>query len=129
MKTSLWITILFGLVALYDGLLGLLFLIAPLHPFEHYGITPPNHVAYVQFPAAVLLIFALMFVQVAVNPLRNRHLIPYGILLKIAYVGISGWHWYSGGIPDMWKPFTVIDAVTIVLFVGAYLMLGGKRAE
>ena len=58
MKTPVWIPILFGLAALYDGLLGLLFLLAPGYPFQLFSVVPPNHLGYVQFPAAVLLIFA-----------------------------------------------------------------------
>jgi hypothetical protein len=123
MRSTHWIRALFLLVALYDGLLGLLFLVAPLWPFDHFNVTPPNHIGYVQFPAALLLIFALMFLQIAISPVRHRHLIPYGIMLKVAYVGLSGWHWWSAGIPGMWKPFTVIDAVTAVLFVAAYASL------
>lgn len=126
MKTPLWIPVLFVLAALYDGLLGLLFLLAPGYPFQQFDVPPPNHFGYVQFPAAVLLIFTLMFVQIAVNPRRHRHLIVYGILLKVAYVAVSGWHWFSAGIPGMWKPFTVIDAITAVLFVVAYALLCGQ---
>jgi uncharacterized membrane protein YhaH (DUF805 family) len=129
MKTPTWIPILFALTALYDGLLGLLFLIAPGYPFERFDVTPPNHIGYVQFPAAVLLIFALMFVRIALDPRRHRDLILYGFLLKVAYVAVSGWHWFSAGIPGMWKPLTMIDAVTAVLFVVAYMLLGGPGAE
>jgi hypothetical protein len=129
MKSPAWIPILFVLVALYDGLLGLLFLLAPAWPFQYFNVTPPNHFGYVQFPAALLLIFALMFLQIAASPLRHRELIPYGIMLKLAYVILSGWYWFWTGIPGMWKPFTVIDAVTVVLFVVAYSSLRGRSVE
>ena len=29
----------------------------------------------------------------------NRGLIPYGILLKVSYCGVAGYHWLAGGIP------------------------------
>ena len=35
-------------------------------------VTPPNHWAYVQFPAALLVIFGLMFVAIAQDPVANR---------------------------------------------------------
>jgi hypothetical protein len=123
MKTAIRIPLLFALAALYDGLLGVLFLAAPGYPFEFFGVTPPNHLGYVQFPAALLLIFALMFVKIAVDPVRNYDLIVYGILLKVAYCAVSGWHWLNGDIPGMWKPFTVIDAAMGILFVWAYVIL------
>ena len=118
------ISTLFVIAALYDGLLGLAFLIAADAVFKTFNVTPPNHLGYVQFPAVLLLIFAIMFAAVARNPLRNRCLIPYGILLKFAYCGVVFVHWFTGGIPFMWKPFAVCDLVFIGLFVWAYQSLG-----
>ena len=96
----------------------------PLAAFEYCKVTPPNHVGYVQFPAALLLIFGLMFVQVARDPLANRGLILYGIMLKVAYCGVALSHWLSTDIPWMWKPFVCIDLVMGVLFVWAYVAVG-----
>ncbi len=123
MRSKTLIPVLFVLVAAYDGLLGAAFLVKPLSLFAWYGVTPPNHVGYVQFPALLLILFALMFLQVALDPLRYRNLIPYGIGLKIAYSGLVFRYWLTTGLPDMWKPFAVIDAVTAVLFLWAYIVL------
>jgi hypothetical protein len=112
---------LFTFAALYDGLLGALFLLAPLVPFHATGTTEPNHPAYVQFPAALLMIFALMFVTVALDPGRFRHLIPFGVLLKVAYCALAFGYWIRQGIPDMWKIFAVIDLVMGLLFLWAYV--------
>ena len=70
-----------------------------------------------------------MFTRIALNPIRRRDLIVYGILLKVAYCGVSGWHWFSAGIPTMWKPFTVLDLVMGILFVWAYVILGSRGGE
>jgi hypothetical protein len=118
-----WIPVLFWIAALYDGVLGALFLLAPDLLFRMFEVTPPNHMGYVRFPAALILIFGLLFVAVARNPVRNRSLIPYGILLKVAYVGVSGGYWMAGGIPGMWKPFTIADAAMGALFAWAYVVL------
>ena len=128
MNSPKWISPLFWLAALYDGLLGLAFLVAPGQPFEWCQVTPPNHVGYVQFPAALLLIFGLMFVAVAWDPPGRRNLIVYGILLKVAYCGVAGFHWAASGIPGMWKPFVVIDLLMALLFVWAYGSLA-KRPQ
>jgi hypothetical protein len=117
------IATIFIAAALYDGLLGLAFLFAASSVFAFYGVTPPNHYGYVQFPAAVLIIFALMFVAVARRPLPNRNLIPYGILLKLAYSLTVLYYWISSGIPGMWKPFAVIDLLTVIPFAWAYASL------
>jgi len=119
-------TALFTVAAGYDGVLGVLFLILPWRLYEAFGVTPPNHWAYVQFPACLLLVFALMFLAVARDPEANRALIPYGILLKVAYSGTVFSYWMLQSIPPMWKPFALADLLFILLFAWAYLTLGAR---
>jgi hypothetical protein len=118
------ISILFLLVAAYDGLLGAAFLLAPTYIFQWYGVIPPNHPGYIQFPALLLILFSLMFMQIAGDPARHRNLIPYGVGLKAAYCGVVFSYWFTTGLPSMWKPFALIDAVTGMLFLWAYVHLG-----
>jgi uncharacterized membrane protein YfcA len=129
MRTERAIKLLFWLAGLYDGILGAAFLIAPAAVFDYFRITPPNHFGYVQFPGALLVIFALMFFAVAAAPRRNRNLVPYGILLKVAYCGVVVGYWFGQGIPDMWKTFAVCDAVFALLFFWAWRMLGEVEAD
>jgi hypothetical protein len=117
MKSTRPIAALFLIAALYDGCLGLLFLFAPALVYRWASVTPPNHWAYVQFPASLLMIFGFMFVRIARDPIRNRNLIVYGVLLKVSYCAIALWYWYSAGIPGLWKPFAIIDFVMAVLFL------------
>ena len=123
MKTTT-VSGLFLVAALYDGLLGLAFLVAADPIFQWAHVTPPNHAGYVQFPGALLMIFGIMFTAIARRPRENRGLIIYGILLKVAYCGVAGYHWLIGGIPGMWKPLVLIDLVFLALFVLAYRSLG-----
>lgn len=123
MKTKMQISILFIIAAIYDGVLGILFLFAANTIFQLYQVTPPNHLGYVQFPGALLVVFALMFLAVAINPVRNKNLIPYGILLKVSYCAIVFYHWFTAGIPSMWKPFAILDLIFMILFVWTYLVL------
>jgi hypothetical protein len=123
---------LFFVAALYDGVLGVAFLVAPAAVFSGFGVTPPNHWGYVQFPAALLVTFALMFLTVARDPEGNRNLIPYGVLLKLSYCGIVFGYWFAAGIPGMWKPFAVADLAFLLLFVWAYATIApaaGGRAS
>jgi hypothetical protein len=123
MKNKTAISRVFIIAALYDGLLGIIFLLAAGTMFQLFQVTPPNHFGYVQFPALLLVVFAIMFLAIAKNPHRNRNLIPYGILLKISYCGIVFFYWFSADIPFMWKPFAVFDFVFLVLFSWAYVAL------
>lgn len=119
-----WITALFVVSALYDGILGIVMLIAPGAIYRFFDVTPPNHWAYVQFPAGLVIVFALLFWAVARAPEANRNLIPYGILLKVCYCSVAfGW-WIVRGIPSMWKPFAILDLVFMAFFVSAYASLG-----
>jgi hypothetical protein len=130
MNNAKWISPLFWLSAAYDGVLGILFLAAPAWVFATVEVEPPNHVAYVQFPAALLIIFALVFARIARDPLRNRDQIVYGILLKMAYCGLAFYYWATRDIPWIWKPFAWIDLAMGVLFVVAYKSLNkAARAE
>jgi len=124
MKTTRSIAALFLIAALYDAGLGAAFLLAPGPVYRLGDVPPPNHWAYVQFPAALLLIFALMFVAIARDPIKNRGLIIYGFLLKLSYCGMVFWYWFTAGIPDLWKPFAVIDLVMGALFLWSYQVLG-----
>ena len=129
MKKYTLISTLYYFSAAYDGILGLAFLAFPIAIYNWYGIAPPNHVGYVHFPAALLIVFALMFINIAKNPLRNRNLIPYGVLLKVSYCSVVFWHWFTAGVPDMWKSFAVFDVCFGVLFVWTYIALGGEPRE
>lgn len=120
MNKSAIIRMLFVLSGLYDGVLGLAFLLAGPKLFEMAKVPPPNHFGYVHFPAALLIVFGIMFFAVALDPVRSRNLIPYGVLLKLAYSGCVFYHWATGDVPTIWKPFAFIDVAWAAVFVWAY---------
>lgn len=123
-----WIKPLFIIAAFYDGILAIAFLFFATDLFQWFGVTPPNHLAYVKFPALLLLIFAVMFVRIASDPVKNRDLIPYGIALKIAYSGTAFWYQLTQGIPSMWIPWAWADLGFLVLFVIAWKSTAPGRA-
>ena len=123
MKTHRISSAIFMIAAIYDGVLGATFLFASGTLFERLGVPPPNHPGYVQFPAALLLVFTVLFITLAMDPVKNRNLIPYAILLKISYCGVVLFHWLTGGIPTMWKPFCLIDFVFLIVFIGVWKSL------
>ena len=108
---------LFIIAAIYDGVLGLLFLFFPGLAFEIFEVVPPNHFAYVQFPAILLLIFAAMFFRVAQDPVSNRFIMLYGVALKTGYSGLVFYYMLTTGVPQMWVPWAWADLVFLVLFL------------
>lgn len=127
MKKILVASVLFYIAAAYDGILGTVFLVSPISVFEHFEITPPNHPGYVQFPAMLLIVFAILFINIARKPLENRNLIFYGILLKVSYCTVVFAYWFTDGIPIIWKPFAVFDLIFIVLFILAQRSLSCQK--
>ena len=114
---------LFVVAGLYDGLLGLVFLVFGPALFRYYEVTPPNHYGYIKFPALILVIFGAMFFQIATDPRRFRDMIPFGAALKVAYVGTVFYYMSKGGIPEMWIPFAWADTAFLVAFVLSWVSL------
>ena len=114
-----WIRPFFRVAAVYDIVLGALFLVARDALYARFGVPPANHPAYVQFAAAVVLIFGIGFWLVAGAPERNRDIIKLGVLFKLAYASVVlGW-WFQGRMPGMWVPFAWIDLGFVGAFVAA----------
>ena len=110
---------LFVVSAAYDFFLGLVFLMNFRAVYNYFGITLPNHPGYVQFPAALIMIFGIGFLFVAKDPLGNRNIIKLGVLLKIAYSGIVLSYAAIGRVPFIWIPFAWMDIVFLLMFLWA----------
>jgi hypothetical protein len=108
----------------YDFCLGAAFLFAPVYLFNLFKITPPNHWGYVTFAAAMLAIFGIMFFNIAKDPKANRNLIPYGIMLKIAYCGTVFGFYFFDSLPKLWTVFGIFDFIFLVLFIWSYKAIG-----
>jgi hypothetical protein len=124
-----WTRALFIVVTVYDAVLGLAFLVAARAIFEMFEVTPPNHMAYVQFPGLLLLLFAGMYATIAVDPARYRILIPFGAGLKVAYAGIVFFYSATSGIPSMWLPWAWADLLFLVFFIFAWRATGRLQAQ
>ncbi|HEV2135756.1 MAG TPA: hypothetical protein VGR47_16080 [Terracidiphilus sp.] len=116
----LWVRIVMIASGIYDGLIGLAFLFAPLAVFRLAAVTPPNHLGYVQFPALVLLIFGAMFLRIAADPVARREQILYGMALKASYFGVVFWYQLHSGIPALWVPFAWADVAFFILFFAGW---------
>jgi hypothetical protein len=112
------------LAGLYDAVLGVAFLIFPAAIYAMFDVEPPNHMAYVQFPALLLIIFGAMFYQISTNPTKFRGLILYGMALKVAYCSMVFGYMATSGVPAMYVPFAWADLVFLVLFILTYRSLG-----
>ena len=126
--SSKWIKILFVVAGIYDLLLGFASVVAAPQIFRAAGVAPPNHWGYVYFPALLVIIFGVMFLRIAADPVRRIELIHYGMGLKAAYCGVVFWFEIIGSVPGLWIPFAWADFVFFVLFFWAWRSLTPKSA-
>ena len=125
-----WIRPFVLICAVYDVVLGAVFLIAHRQVLDRFGIEPPNHPAYVQFGAAYVLIMGIGFWLAARALERNRDILKLCLLAKIAYAGLVLGYAARGMMPGMWIPFAYIDvamAVGIVAALKAIPMPGAAK--
>lgn len=121
--THRWIRLVLILCGAFDGVVGLIFAVAPAAMFRYFGVTPPNHYGYVQFPALLLLIFAVIFFRAAADPVGRRDTILYGVALKASYSGLVFWYQLHGGVPSLWIPWAWADAAFLVLLLLCWFAL------
>lgn len=119
--TKSTISLLYYIAGVYDLVIGVVFLFFGTQLFDLAAIPYPNHWGYVQFCSLMLMVFGSMFLAIGRDPVGNRNLMPFGMLLKISYVGIVSFYWLTTGCPFLFKPFVVIDFGMLVLFVMAFL--------
>jgi hypothetical protein len=115
-----WIRWMLLVNAVYDAVLGAAFLVAYSAIYQRLGIPPPNHPGYVQFPAALVLIFGVAFLIASGAPARHRDILAMGLCLKLAYAGVVLGHWFLGSIPLVWTVFGWVDLAFAGFFLAAW---------
>ena len=120
MKLPAWIPVTFYLAALYDGLIGLVGIIAPVQAFRYSGIELPANMIFIQFPALLLIVAAIMFFNLARDPIANKNLIVYAVLFKLVYCVVVFGHAIFGGITFSWLLYAYCD----IVFIAAFILAG-----
>jgi hypothetical protein len=126
---ALWVRIILILCGIFDGVVGTAFAIAPAPLFRAFNVTPPNHYGYVQFPALLLIIFAVIFFRSAADPIHRRDQILYGVALKASYSGLVFWYQIHGGVPSLWTPWAWTDAVCMILLLLAWKATAPRQSS
>ena len=78
---------------------------------------------YVHVLALMLVVFALMYFNIASKPKANRNLIFYGILFKLSFCLVVFTHWMAGNISYLWVLFAFFDIGFMTAFLVAYKAL------
>lgn len=105
-----------------------LFLVAGAYNFGlavFFFLANPMGAAFslTHFAMALLVVFAILFCNIAYSPVRYKKLIPYALLRNLAYCSIAGWFYYAGKLPLAWMIPGIVDAVLLLLFAATWVRL------
>ena len=109
----------FGLASAY----GLLVTLPLFFSEQRFGIDYPppiTHAEYFYSFAAMTLVWQLLFIAVAVRPLRYRVVIPFCILEKLGLLPAFIIMFPQGRFPLLWIPLMLIDFAFGAAFAAAF---------
>ncbi|MBD3252713.1 hypothetical protein GF386_03215 [Candidatus Pacearchaeota archaeon] len=109
--------IIFLIAAVYDFVLGILFLVFYKSIYNFLGITLPVYPMYMQMAAAFVIAMGVGYYFVYKNLYRNIDLVKLGVVYKAVYSGLAGYFYLSdlGHVIFFW--FAIIDIIFLLLFV------------
>ena len=95
-----WVRPFFVIAAMYDFILGVVFLLAWRMFYERFHIEPPNHPAYIEFAAAVVTTFGIGFWFVArVIPLHYLYHLYNGFSFAVGTALYTFTRWTGIRLP------------------------------
>ena len=99
-----WYRVLFWVAAIYDLVLGVVFLFFYRPVFSVLGIEDalPEYTSFLSLIAVFLFVIGVAYVFIARGDLvRNRDLIAVGALYKLAYFSVALWYLIGGVYPHI----------------------------
>jgi len=120
--------IVYGIAAVY-GFVSLLPLYFLLEKVGRDAPPPITHPEFYYGFLGVTLLWQLVFVMIAKNPVRYRSLIPITILEKFVYTVPVVLLYFAGRVHANIMQSSLVDPVFGILFIGAYFRAGyAKRS-
>lgn len=123
---------LFLLVAIYDLILGIVFMFFTKPTFEFLGILEklPEFDGYLTLIGVYVFILGFAYYLIYKGDLRkNRDLILIGVLYKLGYCAVTFYYFIIGDIPHILflAAFGVIDLITFILMAECYYTISKKK--
>ena len=104
--------------AIYDGLLGLVFLLAARPVMEALGVPMPDNPIYLQLAAGLIAIMGLLQFYAWRDLERNADIIRVLIAFKGFFVLLAGWSYFNGNLPSpVFGVFALIDIAFLIAFL------------
>ena len=120
--------ILFLIAAIYDLILGAVFLFFYKPIFAMFNITLPNYPMYLQMASAFVFAMGIGYYFVYKNLYRNTDLVKLGIVYKIAYSGWAGYFFFKGIAHVTFFYFVICDIIFLIFFI-MFLNYAKKNAK
>jgi hypothetical protein len=112
------------------GVSGVL-LVAPAYFLERWAgeIDPPpvNHSVYFYGFVGIVLVFQLLYVLIATDPIRYRPVMLLGALGKSSFAIAVAVLYFTQGIVLIWIGLAAMDATLVVLFLIAFARLSREK--
>lgn len=123
---------LFLLVAVYDIILGIIFMFFTKSTFELLGIPEklPEFDGYLTLIGVYVLILGIAYYLIYKGDLqKNRDLILIGVLYKLGYCTVTFYYFIIGDIPHVLflALFGVIDFIMFILMAECYFTIKKKE--
>lgn len=124
---------LFLLVAVYDIILGIIFMFFAKSTFKLLGIPEkfPEYDGYLTLIGVYVLILGVAYYLIYKGDLqKNRDLILIGVLYKLGYCAVTFYYFIIGNIPHILflALFGVIDFIMFLLMLECYNTIGKEKA-
>ncbi len=108
----------FLVAALYDLVLGAVFVVVGEPILTAIGMALPPHIAYVQLVAVFIFVQGLSYWLAYRDPFANLGLVRVGVAYKAAYSGLALYYLVIGQLPSVFFiPWAVVDLLFLIGFV------------
>ena len=108
---------LFLIAAIYDLILGIVFLTLYKQIYSYFNISLPTYPMYLQLSAAFVIAIGIAYYFIYKNLYRNIDLVKLGIVYKIIYSGLAGYYYFIGVAHVIFLWFVIFDIIFLILFV------------
>jgi hypothetical protein len=107
----------FLVAAIYDFILGALFLLFYKPIFSFFNIAAPAPAMYLQMSAAFVIAMGFGYYLVYKNLHRNADLVKLGISYKAVYAALAFYFYFNGLAHFVFFLFAIFDLIFLGLFV------------
>jgi len=127
MEKAGFFRVLFLVAAIYDFVLGIIFLLFYKQAYTFLNITLPVYPMYLQMVAAFVTVMGIAYYFAYLDMYRNIDLVKVGVIFKGVYAVLTSYFYFADLANVVFFWFAIIDVVFLVLFV--WFLASAKKDE